>query len=517
MKRAGGKRSLLLVPLVAVAAFVIRAVRLGEYDFWYDECFSGLTTFDRIPDMLRAVHSEVTPPLYYVLLRAWATAFGHGEASLRLLSVCAGGLTAGLVVIVGCRVSRAVGAAAGLFVALSPLHVYYSREARMYAVLVLLLSGAIAFLLQALHTEGRERRMAWIGYSICGTLAIWTHYFAVFALVAAPFAAVGRGRRAIASACTATLVAGALAVPLAPMALAQSRLPATEWIAEAYHAIPPWQAIFRTLEIFAPGALYPAYAQFHFAPPPWRPLAFLLLGATLLPGTWAALRGQDGERYVARVGLAFLIVPLASMWAISLIRPVYLLGRYDLIAFPGYAILVGTGIVHLPKLLAILVGSVGGILAIVSLAPLYDAPPGHASLRRTVAERLVPALGTGDSVLFTGFSQTETRYALRLAGANPLFRTVPRSSANHAGWVDLRLLRDPAAVRTEATSAAREAAVAAGRSRVWLIVDPRAPGSRECADALHAMGYRSTAQMPLLPEYPLRWGAPLAAVAFSRP
>lgn len=507
----------LLALLISVVALAIRWAHLGLFDFWYDECYSGLLTFDTLPEILRAVRSEVAPPLYYVLLRCWAVVVGHGVVALRSFSVLAGVLTVGLMVMIGGRASLAAGVGAGLAVAIAPLHVHYSREARMYALLLLFLSGAIGFLLRALELEGRARLKSWVGYVLCGALAIWTHYFAVFALAAAPFAAIGRGRRAFASAWAATMAVGILALPLVPWALAQSRLPATEWIGEAYRAIPPPRAILRSLEIFVPGALYPLYAQFHFRAPLWSPLPFLLLAIVLLPGAEVAIRGRGTERTLARAGLAFLLVPLGLMQLVSLFRPVYLLGRYDLVAFPGFAVLAGIGIGRLPRPLAVLAGIGAVTLAAVSLAPEYAAPPGQTSLPRTVAERLVPALGPRDSLLFTGFSHTEVRYALRLAGVDPPFRTVPRSSADHAGWVDLRLLGDPKAVRSEAASAARDAAGAARGGRVWLFVDPRAPGAQACVNALEAMGYRAAARVPLLPERPPRWGAPLEAIAFGPP
>ena len=496
-------------------ALALRLPRLLATPFWFNEAYTGLETFADRAHLLQAVRAEVTPPLYYLAIHLWAALLGHGEGSLRLFSVIAGTLAAGAVFAAARRVSRGAGVGAGLIVAGTPLFVQYSREARMYPMLVLLLSGAIACLLRALEEDERRAR-AWTGTVILGAASIWTHYLAVLALAAAPVAALAWGRRAAGRALLATLAAGALALPLAPWMIDQARLPATGHVDRIWRAIPPALALPRSLELFMPGALYPPYPNFRMAPPPWRPAPYLLLVALLIPGLMACRRAPGTERRVARAGLAFLVVPLGLLWGISLARPVYLLGRYDLLALPGFAILAGIGVARARPAPRVSVAAAAAVLAAISLAPTYRPAPEEQSVTRGVAVRLLPALRNGDVLLFTGFGMPAVRYALLLRGRDPAFVTLPASTARHAGWIDLGGLRDPRGLRAEVPRVARAAADCAAGGRIWLIEDLREPGGEEILRALQAMRFRPDLRMDLAAPVPGRWSQPLRAILLLR-
>src|SRR5436190_20055625 len=73
---------------------------------------------------------------------------------------------------------------AGLLAACSPLLVWYSQEARAYALLVLLGSLSVLLMLRALERPSGARLAAW---AVVAALALCSHYFAVF-LVAPPAA-----------------------------------------------------------------------------------------------------------------------------------------------------------------------------------------------------------------------------------------------------------------------------------------------------------------------------------------
>jgi len=501
--------------LVLGVALALRLPRLLAAPFWFNEAYTGLQTFADPQRLLQAVRAEVTPPLYYLAIRAWAAILGHGEWSLRFFSVLAGTLAAGVVFGVARRVSRTAGTASGLLVAATPLFVHYSREARMYPMLVLLLAGAIACLVRAME-EGGGRTRAWAGTVVLGAASIATHYLAVLALAAAPVAALAWGRRAARNALLAAVAAVALALPLAPWVIEQARLPATGHVDRIWRAIPPVLAIPRSLELFMPGALYPPYPSFRMAPPPWRPAPWLLLAVVLLPAL-AACRSAPGiERRIARAGLAFLVVPLGLLSLVSLVRPVYLLGRYDLLALPGFALLAGVGIARLAPGVRVAIAGAAAILAATSLAPVYRPAPAQQSIARGVTARLLPALHDDDVLLFTGFGMPAVRYALLVHGRDPAFVTIPASTARHAGWVDLRRLRDPQGLREEVPRAARAAAKRAANGRIWLVEDLREPGGVEILRALQGMRFRPGLRMALSASVPGRWSQPLRATLMVR-
>src|SRR5207247_3399200 len=93
-------------------------------------------------DLLHAIpHSEATPYLYYVLAWPWTRLFGSGEVGIRSLSALAG--TATVVAAYGAGaslLSRRVGLLAAALVAVNPFLLWYSQEARAYALVTLFVS-----------------------------------------------------------------------------------------------------------------------------------------------------------------------------------------------------------------------------------------------------------------------------------------------------------------------------------------------------------------------------------------
>lgn len=82
-----------ILALIVIAGVVLRAYRLGERSFWYDEAFSWrLTTFSW-HEMLQRAAGDVHPPLYYALLKLWSMAFGASAWAVRSFSVARGAVS----------------------------------------------------------------------------------------------------------------------------------------------------------------------------------------------------------------------------------------------------------------------------------------------------------------------------------------------------------------------------------------------------------------------------------------
>jgi uncharacterized membrane protein len=173
-------------PLAALTllAAVLRLATLGEQSFWYDEAFTPVHVLHAsLTATLRAVaHTENTPPLWYILAWADARVLGTGEYALRLPSALAGIATVPLAWAIGRELTarRATAIAMAAFVAVNPLFVWYSQEARAYALFVLLAALAMLCFLRALQRPSRGRMAA---FALSGSLALLSHYFAVFLLI----------------------------------------------------------------------------------------------------------------------------------------------------------------------------------------------------------------------------------------------------------------------------------------------------------------------------------------------
>jgi mannosyltransferase len=166
---------------------------------------------------------QLNPPLYLIL--AWATEkLGDPAQSLRLVSLLAGTAAIPLTYLLGLwTVGRRAAVSGAALVALSPFLIFYSTEARPYALLLLLDLSSTLCLLRAVET-GRFRW--WAGYAVSSCAAIYTHYPAVFVLVAQfawAFWIRPDARRALLA---ANLAAALAYVPWLPAFLDQNSSPA---------------------------------------------------------------------------------------------------------------------------------------------------------------------------------------------------------------------------------------------------------------------------------------------------
>ena len=125
-------------------------------------------------------HAEITPPLYFLAVVADHAGRHMPGAVLRLPSLIAGAVTIPLVYAARpAPLGRRAALVAAALTALSPFMIYYSGEARAYALMMLLLVASTLSMLLALDT-GRARW--WVLYAACSCAAFYTHYTAAFIL-----------------------------------------------------------------------------------------------------------------------------------------------------------------------------------------------------------------------------------------------------------------------------------------------------------------------------------------------
>jgi len=216
-----------LAALIVLAA-VLRLATLTEQGFWYDEAFTPVHVLHAgLGATLKAVvHSENTPPLWYVLAWADARLLGDGALALRLPSALAGIATVPVVWAIASELAgRRAALIADALVAVNPLFVWYSQEARAYGLFVFFAALAMLCFVGLLREPTRGRAAA---FALSGALALLTHYFAAFLLV--PMALWLLRERASRKASLPAIGALALVgLALLPLTLAQGGH-GTQWI-----------------------------------------------------------------------------------------------------------------------------------------------------------------------------------------------------------------------------------------------------------------------------------------------
>jgi mannosyltransferase len=296
-------RAFWIVAGLTVLAAVLRFATLGVQSYHHDE----IVTAHRILNagfghaMSTVNFSESTPPLYYALAWVWTQVTGTGEWGLRSLSAVAGVATVPVAYLLGAELrGRRAGLWAAALVAVNPMLLWYSQEARAYALLVLLSAVSFLFALRAMRS-GRRRDLLWWG--LLSGLAVATHYFAVFPILAEIVLVWRRRGRA-------TLpglgVLAAICAALAPLAHHQMAIGHADWIGNFNLGHRLWET----------AATYMTGETGDIIGRPERPvLAFVPLALGLAALGMLALRRLRDERPAAGrallVATAAIAVPVA--------------------------------------------------------------------------------------------------------------------------------------------------------------------------------------------------------------
>ncbi len=306
-------------------------------------------------------------------------------------------------------------ACAGLVLAVAPLHVWYSQEARMYALSVLLV--AFSYLALVAFVQGGH----WwaIGYGLAVLLAMYVDYSAAFAL--APQGVLllllprWYGRRVLVLQ-GAALVAVAGFAPWVPQFLASlpEHAAGREWFLD----VSPGKIAYSAQVV----AGLPSWESYYWGAvaTPWAVLTNLRLGL-LLALVLAALLGAVALARRTPLGLAIALAlgvgTIATAALASLIIPGYA-DRTVLYAVLGWALLVGAAptINTEPWHRQLAVVSMSCAVALAAVATEQVARGGQKQDYRALASAVREATGTGQPLLTDG-RLTDT--FLALYGAEP--------------------------------------------------------------------------------------------------
>ncbi|AGA28607.1 glycosyltransferase family 39 protein [Singulisphaera acidiphila] len=202
---AGGfsaKRSGYVLLALLIAALALRASRMGDRSYWYDEGFSWKVITFPWGEMIGRVAQDTAPPLYYLLLKSWVIVFGDSPTALRALSVILGGSTVvGIYLFTreafrdewpldgsmrtgeGESRGNRIGLMAAALASISVFQVRWASEARMYTLGTTLAVFSGWLLLKAVRPPS-QKGSAWLWYAIVALAFAYTQYYALFSIAA---------------------------------------------------------------------------------------------------------------------------------------------------------------------------------------------------------------------------------------------------------------------------------------------------------------------------------------------
>ncbi|MCK4271124.1 glycosyltransferase family 39 protein, partial [bacterium] len=341
------KRQRIYLWLILALGTGLRLVKLGSQSFWYDEAYSVTLAAKSLGTVVS--HFDQTSPLYQMLLHFWLH-LGHSDAMVRLLSALFGIGALWVIYLLGKDLLDAKhGLLCAFLLAISPFHIWYSQEARMYSLLILLSATSMLFYLRFL---GKQKGWPGFWWVVSTLLALFTHYCVIFIL----FSQIAyffiywkkyRFRRRSLSACLGSIV-------LMVLPIFFLLLPGRQFIAAASEGLGgnPLKlfSIPYTFFAFSLGFSYgPTLAELHWAThlvtvQPYLPIILpvaLLFVALVVLGLRSLWREHGRLAFI----LLYLLMPIAGAMLTSVLWPQISYNvRYTSAALIPYVLILAQGL-----------------------------------------------------------------------------------------------------------------------------------------------------------------------------
>lgn len=162
---------------ILILALLVRLIQLNG-SFWLDEAAQALESSRPLSQQLE-IAADFQPPLFHLLVHGLVQV-SRNEVWLRLASLIPGLATVWLTMLLGKRLfSRDVGLTAGILLATSQFHLFYSQELRPYSLAACLALAVFWFWLNLMD----QKRWAAVGFIVFSLAGLYTMYlFPLFLL-----------------------------------------------------------------------------------------------------------------------------------------------------------------------------------------------------------------------------------------------------------------------------------------------------------------------------------------------
>jgi 4-amino-4-deoxy-L-arabinose transferase-like glycosyltransferase len=473
-----GSATYAVLALLVLVGFALRMLVVGDQQANFDESHTSLVAqSDSIGALIGGLLSDVHPPVYFLVMMGWVKLFGSGELALRVPSILAGlalaPLTYALTRSFGGRVIWSLAAAA--IISFAPILIYYSVEARSYTIFWVLTTAVILSLRRGLDSDDR---FWWWWASGLTVVAFHTHLFAVFLLAPWAVTLIAATRIQRPQLVKVGLIGFVLSIPWAIVA-ASHQGSGIDWISWVWEGVGP--SLWGSVKVATLSPPFPSYLGrlANTTLPGALPPVFLLwFGLPVLFGVVYCVTGRltDGCRTSVRM-LGQLLLPVACLTPplglalLSLHQPLYVVGRYELMAYPFWVALWALGLQTLSLRMRDkrLRGAYTVAACAVSLICMAVATQRYMAVEvptwyfRHVADFLGER-PDGDAIVTVGLLRAPIEHQLkRIEDQHELF-SFPSHVADHVGWMDYSLPRPK--LLEDASQLSRHLA---NRKTVWVL------------------------------------------------
>ena len=330
--------------LILILAFALLARLYGitSESVWLDEAYSANMAVQPFLNILML--DDTNPPLHMLVMSVFVKLFGLSEFWMRLpfaligtLAVYASYLLAGKIA------GEKTAIISSLLLALSPYHVFYSQDARMYSLLTLF-AGLSAYFFLKYYEKPEQKTLAF--YIIASLLMVYTHLYGLFILAGINLFYLWK-RRLQKNWVIAHMILIAAFLPWLPMFLRQFGLVNEEfWISRGEL----WSILWL----------------------PYRHAGGLIAGSVLYLLLIIGIRKSIGDKM--QFLLAFMALPIAAAIVISLMATPVFFHKYAMHAVLAVYIFAGFAITLLKPKVKIAVIAVLVAVSVATLAIQAEVP-----------------------------------------------------------------------------------------------------------------------------------------------
>jgi len=323
----------MLIVLITILGLVMRLI-LANQSFWLDEGASLMFAKLPVNQLFEAIKTDFHPPIFYGLLHYWLPLAGKSEWLIRLPFILLATLTIPALYLLAKEIfgsKSPIPILASLFLALNPLHIYYSQELRMYSLVTLLVVLSWYFLL----------RKKYFLTGLLNFVCFFTFYGAIFNIISQIVFLFFRTKNKYKEALIITgptILGFILWWPIFSVQLENGNYLQT--------ALPGWQVLSGTLTL---KSLFLIPLKFILGRISFDPQRLYLLVGGFMVFIFFTLAGYSGKnKKTLPVWIAFM-VPLIIGVLVSLKTPVLGYWRF-LYILPFFTLLLAAGVEELPKI-----------------------------------------------------------------------------------------------------------------------------------------------------------------------
>jgi mannosyltransferase len=368
---------LISMVFLTLIAYGLRTYHVDYQSLWRDEVDSIQFALRDLPALLVNFKTPgENGPLYYFALHFWVNMTGTSAFAARFFSLLFGVILVPMFYVLGCRLlGTAGGMIAAILIALSPFHIWYAQEAKMYSLLML---TTVLSMYLHMRSVQENRLVLWAGWFLTITLSLYIHFVAVLLIpvqvILLPW--VWWRHRPVFHRWLAMMAV--LVLPYIPLAVWQLPL----WVTSSSSAY-SFSDLNRiaTLLLLAFGPhLNPWPAVMTVAP-----FTFTLLSGLLLKAPHG-YKDHDDTRFILG---AYLLVP-AVIFFVVVLRVWAFTPRYLILILPAFYLLIARGLLVLQQRAPLLsaIAALSLVLIMVSSVVYQSSHPIKPEFRNTTFDTI---------------------------------------------------------------------------------------------------------------------------------